>query len=194
MEGFALAFIATFVAMDAPGVVPVFLGLSADLDRKTRRKVVLQASLTAVAVGIGFIFLGASLFGVLGIAFADFRVAGGLLLLLFSIQDLTMDAGKAQRRGESIGIVPIGIPLIAGPAVLTTLLLSKDLYGLPETLAAFGLNVFIAWASLHWSGVLKRVLGEPTMKAIGKVASLLLAAYGVMMIRVGIEAMVAGPT
>jgi multiple antibiotic resistance protein len=148
--------------------------------------------LTAVGVGVDFVFLGASLFGVLGIAFADFRVAGELLLLVFAVQDLTMNAGKARRRGEIIGIVPIGIPLIAGPAVLTTVLLAKDLYGLPETLAAFGLNVLIAWAALHWNGVLKRVFGEPAMKAVGKVASLLLAAYGVMMIQIGIEAMWAG--
>ena len=107
MDTFVLAFIAIFVAMDVPGVIPVYLGLSADLDLGQRRRAIAQAGATAFAVGIAFVFLGASLFGILGIAFADFRVAGGILLLVFAIQDLLFDGGKASRRGDSVGVVPI---------------------------------------------------------------------------------------
>ena len=189
MDTFVLAFIAIFVAMDVPGVIPVYLGLSADLDLGQRRRAIAQAGATAFAVGIAFVFLGASLFGILGIAFADFRVAGGILLLVFAIQDLLFDGGKASRRGDSVGVVPMGVPLIAGPAVLTTLLLSRDLYGLTPTISAFAVNVALAWIALRYSGVLKRVVGEPAMRALGKVACLLLAAYGVMLVRVGVQAM-----
>ena len=73
MYEFGLAFLAIFVAMDVFGVLPVYLGLSSDLDPSARRRLNLQAMLTALAAGVAFMFIGATLFEVLHIQFGDFR-------------------------------------------------------------------------------------------------------------------------
>ncbi|MBI5643355.1 MAG: MarC family protein, partial [Deltaproteobacteria bacterium] len=87
-----------------------------------------------------------------------------------------------------VGIVPIGTPLIAGPAALTTLLMLSDLYGFKVTLAALIVNLFIIWLVLQSSDRIVNAIGEKGALGLSKVISLLLAAIAVMMIRRGLEA------
>ena len=189
MKQLLLSFISIFVVMDVIGTLPIFLAMTDGEDPKRRRVVTLQAIAAGAAVAVGFIFAGTWLFGVLGITIADFRVAGGLLLLVFAIHDLLF--ARAERRGvsPSMGVVPIGIPLLVGPAVLTGLILSVDHYGLWQTLVALSANLVLAFLVFTFGHFLIRVVGDGGAKGIGKVASLLLAAIAVMMIRSGIEAM-----
>ena len=88
-----------------------------------------------------------------------------------------------------IGIVPIGTPLIAGPAALTTILMLSELYGFTVTLVALLVNLFIVWATFLSAESIIKYIGEKGSLAISKVISLLLAAIAVMMIRRGIEGM-----
>jgi len=87
---------------------------------------------------------------------------------------------------EMVGVVPIGTPLIVGPAVLTTLLLLIEQYSLVAVMLAFLLNLAFAWLIFAQANRVAGLLREPGLRAASQIASLLLAAIAVMMIRKGI--------
>ena len=187
MNSFWLCFIPLFVAVDAFGVLPMFIGLTEDLDARQKRLIVIQSVITALVVGLAFLFAGQWLLSVLGITIADFMIAGGTLLFVMSIHDLIV-LEKRQRVGnaDSLGAVPIGVPLIVGPAVLTTGILLIRQHGIVPTTIAMGLNIAIAGAIFWFSDAIAGLLGKNGAKVISKLATLLLAAFGVMMVRKGI--------
>jgi multiple antibiotic resistance protein len=125
MELFLKAFMPLFFAIDAVGILPAFLSVTGDISVLQRRRVVNQAAVTAFGISVFFIFFGQAIFKLLGITVYDFKVAGGILLLVLSIYDLLFDQGNRRKTGaeDTIGIVPIGTPLIIGPGALTTLFL-----------------------------------------------------------------------
>lgn len=176
--------------MDVIGTLPIFMAMTEGVDASHRRRIGLNAVIAGALVGVSFIFIGEWIFGVLGIMIADFRVAGGLLLLVFAIHDLLFSHAQRRKVSPSMGVVPIGIPLLVGPAVLTGLLLSVHQNGLLPTIVSLALNLFIALLVFIFGDFLIRIIGEGGAKGIGKVASLLLAAMAVMMIRSGIQEMV----
>ncbi len=193
MKDYFLSFVSIFVAMDVVGTLPVFMAMTEGVDRQTRRRIVLQAVTAGAAVGVLFMFGGERLFRILGVTIADFRVAGGLILLVFAVHDLLFSRAERRRSDAvSLGVVPIGIPLLVGPAVLTGLLLSYDRHGAGPTLASLGLNLGVALVVFLFGDAITRLLGEGGARGVGKVASLLLAALAVMMIRSGVQQMVAG--
>jgi multiple antibiotic resistance protein len=186
---FLKAFIPIFFAIDAIGIVPLFLAHTDTMMVDTRNRVVNLAALTALAVGVVFLFVGKELFKFLGIQIYDFKIAGGLLLLIFSVQDLLFsDPSKRRTAGDdpNIGVVPIGLPLIVGPGVLTSLLLSVDINGYTPTLAAFIVNIIIVWITFRYATKIISITGRGGAIAVGKVFSLLLGAIAVAMIRSGI--------
>jgi multiple antibiotic resistance protein len=186
-ERLAVAFVSLFVAVDIVGVLPVYLGVAANLAEPERRRVVVEATLTAAGIGVGFLLAGDAALRVLGVSVADFQVAGGLLLFALSIYDLLHPGSPLRQAGARIGVVPLGTPMIVGPAVLTTLLALARAEGYLVALAAFAANLLLAWAALHWAPGIERVIGEAGSRAVAKVASLLLAAIGVTMVRTGLE-------
>src|ERR1700757_125939 len=94
-----------------------------------------------VCVAIGFIFLGKIIFAALGITVADFQVAGGLILLGLAGREL-LGLGPHDRGGsDEFGVVPLGMPLIAGPALLTALLILVDTVGLLFPLLSLLINL-----------------------------------------------------
>jgi multiple antibiotic resistance protein len=84
-----------------------------------------------------------------------------------------------------MGVVPLGIPLVVRPAVLTTIIVTVDSYGYIPTITALVVNLFIVWIVFLKSNFIYRVMGEGGFKAFAKVASLILAAIAVMMIKRG---------
>jgi multiple antibiotic resistance protein len=122
MHDFLLAFIPLFVAVDVVALVPIYLGIGMPLDEAARLRLVLEATLTAAAVGLGFLLIGDAVLYFLGVTVGDFQVAGGLLLLVLSIYELIHPELPLRQPGAHPGVVPLGIPMIVGPAVLTTLL------------------------------------------------------------------------
>ncbi len=186
-DTFLLAFIPMFVAFDTIGTVPIYLGLTQDISDIEKKKLVLSATIAALAICVVFLFVGDAILDFLGITVNDFRIAGGIILLVISITDLLFYASRARDvKPEDIGIVPLGIPLIAGPAVLTTILISNDSFGALYTIVCLSLNMLISYVSLSNAKFVKKILGEAGSKAFAKVASLLLAAIAVMMIRIGL--------
>ena len=187
------AFIPLFFAIDVIGILPVYVSMTRDVFVDKRQRIVNQAAITAFMISFGFMYLGKGIFRFLGITIPDFKIAGGILLLIFAINDLLF-AQRSRRRGDSVdtmGVVPIGMPLIIGPAVLTTLLLSVGTNGYNATIIALILNILIVWIIFKYSNLVIKTVGEAGATAIGKVFSLLLAAIAVEMIRLGVTEIVA---
>lgn len=177
------------VAIDPFGVLPVYAALTSGLDAEVRRHLLRQSLLTALLVSVGFLLLGRLVFQVLGITTADFQVAGGLLLLVFAVDDLLFARSDRKPAVEAgLGIVPLAVPLIVGPAVLTTLLVLSESFGLAWTLGGLGLNLAVLWLVLARVDVIVRLMGVAGSRAVGKIASLFLAAFAVSMIRAGLTA------
>jgi len=194
LHTFILSFIPVFVAMDPVGILPLYISFTKDMDFPHRRRVTVEALGTALVVTVVFMFVGRGIFRVLGITLADFQIAGGLLLLLISILDMVSSTKEMRDPGSQaeVGVVPLGIPLIAGPAVLTTELLLLQQYGLPATAAALIVNLALAWLGFRLANNITRILGQGGVRAISKVISLLLAAIAVMMIRLGVQTIIKG--
>ena len=113
-------------------------------------------------------------------------IAGGIILFCIAIIDI-LNPGKERRMpAKELGVVPLGTPLIVGPAVLTTSLMIISEYGLYATVISVFFNILLAGGVFLLSEVLIKGLGEAGTKALSKVMSLLLAAIAVMMIRRGI--------
>jgi multiple antibiotic resistance protein len=187
LETFFSAFIPIFVAIDALGVLPLFLNLTMSLKPDQKNKLITEATLAALVLSTLFLFAGKLVFAFLGISESDFRIAGGLVLLIISISDVAF-AGLRQRAQQTaeIGVVPIGIPLIIGPAALTTILIVVDQHGVAYTLASLVVNLGIVWIFFRNSTVLLKVMGESGSRAFAKVMALFMAAIAVMMIRRGL--------
>lgn len=193
LESFLLAFIPLLVAIDPIGVLPLFLALTLELDEPQRRRLAGEAVLTAGAASVVFLIAGTLIFAFLGITASDFQVGGGVVLLVLAVTEL-VGARIPDRRPDSgsLGIVPIGIPLMMGPAALTTIIILVDVHGAAVTLAALAANLALVWVAFAQASRLTRVLGTAGARAIAKIVALLLAGIAVMMIRRGITAMVLG--
>ena len=188
----ALSFVPLFFAIDAVGIVPLYLSITGDLHAEQSRALLRDAILAAFIVSAVFMFSGKLIFQMMGITADDFRIGGGIILLLIAIMDLLFSNRNERRNPGDIGVVPIGIPLIVGPAVLTTTMMSADKHGYFVTLMSLIVNLVIVWMIFANSKYLLRVIGKGGAKAFGKVAAMFLAAIAVMMIRVGISNIVEG--
>ncbi len=184
------SFTAIFVAMDVIGMLPVYFKLTERMEPEERRKVVDFSVIVALGVALVFAFLGQAVFRFLGIEIADFRVAGGLVLLLISLADLVGKPEHESRITGSSGVVPLAVPLISGPAVLTTILLHIESYGMMIAISALLTNFAITWFLMRRSGAVYRLLGKDGSVVASKLVALLLAAIAVSMIRGGLLQMI----
>ena len=186
MKEFLLSFIPIFIAMDALGVLPLFISFTEHLSLRDKRKILTQSIITAFLIGIVFLFLGNWIFKILGVLVSDFKIAGGMVLLAISLRDILQFERGHKLPTDTMGAVPIGTPLITGPAVLTTMIILLDTHGLPITVFSFVINLLISFIVFSYATTISRFLGKAGSKAFSKIASLLLAAIAVMMIRKGI--------
>lgn len=186
MQEFWLCFVPLFVAVDAVGLLPVYMSLTEGMSQTARRRTLRQSLLTAFLVAAAFLFAGKALFRWLGITVQDFMIAGGILLLAFAMSDLlTMEKRIRRIDRDTVGAVPIGVPLMVGPAVLTAIVLLADQHGYLFTLAAILTNIAIAGVVFSFSQGINRLLGLTGVRTVSKITSVILAAFGVMMVRRG---------
>jgi len=189
LRDLGMTFVPLFVAMDAVGNLPIFLALTQGTAPTQRRRTAHMATLTALGLGLGFVAIGKAIFLLLGIEVADFLVAGGIILLVLAIKDLVsgkmMEAPDASSAGM-VGVVPIGIPVVVGPAVLATLLLLTELYSILIVILSFALNLLIQWLLFRQASRIVTFLGNTGVAAMSKIVMLFLAAIAVKMIRQGV--------
>ncbi|RYD85108.1 MAG: MarC family protein [Verrucomicrobiaceae bacterium] len=187
LEQFLLAFIPLFVAIDPIGLIPVYMSMASNVPSEERNTVVVHAVSTAFLVGVGFLFLGRLLFTALNITEADFQIAGGLILLAVAGQELLGTDARNQFASRDFGVVPLGMPMIAGPGMLTGVLALSDTVGTLITLTALVSNLVIIWFALRFSEAISHKIGATAMRAISRFVALLLAAIAINLIRRGIQ-------
>ena len=179
-------FISIFVAMDVFAILPIFISLTVDMT-DSRKLIIRDSIFTALIVGLLFVALGEAIFKILGITSDDFKIAGGLVLLVLAISELIRHEEESRKPAGRVGVVPIGVPLIVGPAVLTTILVLVDHYGIIPTILSLLLNLFIIWISFINAERIINLLGKGTIIGISRIMALLLTSIAVMMIRLGIS-------
>jgi multiple antibiotic resistance protein len=191
MQLFLKSFISLFVAIDVLGALPFVVGLTKDLPEADRRSLIYRATLSALVIGIIFILLGREIFTFLGITESDFKVAGGLLLIVFAIRDLLVTGShQGSAAPAKVGIVPIAIPLMMGPAALTTLMIGSENFGTITVICSLILNLAIVLPVFLKANLIVHWMGDDASDAFNKIFSLLIAAIGVMFVRSGIFEMI----
>jgi multiple antibiotic resistance protein len=190
LNNILLSFIPVFVAVDAIGTLPIVTSLTQGLDQKQKDRIIWQSMLTAVCLAVGFVLVGKLVFRALGIAMGDFMIAGGIILFCLAIIDIISPVKRRRLPGNDLGVVPLGTPLIAGPALLTTSMLVISEYGIVSTLISVVANILLAGLMFKFSLRFIKALGDAGTKALSKVSSLLLAAIAVMLVRKGLESFV----
>ncbi len=184
------------VIMDPPGAVPVFLAVTAGLSVKERRKAAFVAVVTAFAVITLFAVGGRQVLRYLHVSVPALQASGGLLLLLVALQLLQGHSTEevAPEPRTSIGMVPLGTPLLAGPgAIVATILFVQraDSGGrwVALLLGIIGVHI-ILYLALRFSEVIRRVIRDAGILLVTRVAGMLLAAIAVQMIADAIRAFV----
>lgn len=183
---FLTNFTAQFVALDIIGAVPIYFSLTHAMEDHDRKVMVNKSMLVALIVALVFMLIGIQIFKFMGIEIFDFKMAGGLVLLLIALAELAGTPEAEKNSSGSTGIVPIAVPLISGPGVLTTLILQVSTSGYLITSLALVLNYGLAWIILRNSSKVKNLIGKDGTLIISKIAALLLAAYSLAMLRSGI--------
>ncbi len=189
IEPYILTFIAIFVAVDAIGNIPVYISLVEGSSKKQRNKIVASCTATATIVALLFMFVGKWIIRFIGITVPDFQIAGGLLLFIISVRLLMPGVNKVfsmDAHDKDAGVFPLGMPLITGPAVLTTTLMMVDSYGMVVTFVSLILNMLFVWVVLNNVDFFTKLMGPGGARAFSKIMFILLAAIGVMMVRRGI--------
>ncbi|MGI9089458.1 MAG: MarC family protein [Chthoniobacterales bacterium] len=187
-EKFLVAFIPIFVAIDAIGLIALFMGLAPNASREVRQHQGRLGIVTGFGVSIGFIFLGKFIFQALGISVSDFQVAGGLILLGLAGRELIGGEERTRSPNEEFGIVPLGMPLIAGPALLTALLILIDTVGVGLTVISLVLNLALVQLGFCYARRVEALMGKQGLNGVSKLIALLLAAIAVSLIRRGWQA------
>jgi len=186
LHKFLLCFIPLFVTIDPFGLAAIFLALSRDVPEAKRRRIAKQATLTGGLVALLFLILGRSIFIAIGIGEGDFQIAGGLILFILASRELIQNPTQEKRNlPDDFGVVPLGMPLIAGPATITTLLVISQSVGYAMTLIALAVNLALVALAFAQSERLERMVGQTGLRAVSKIIALLLAAIAVHIVRRG---------
>jgi multiple antibiotic resistance protein len=214
LHDFLLIFIPLFVVIDPAGTLPVFLAITDRYPEPQRRRIALRAATVAGATGVLFVFLGQATLRFVGVRFEDFQIAGGILLAILAIIDLLIPGKPAVDSisldpADRVGIVPLAVPLIVGPATMTTSLLlvntySKaynDSFGAPYgqfivaamVCIALLINVGVLLLAMWHSGRITALVGRNTMAVVNKIVMILLAAIAVSLVRQGIVGIIRNP-
>lgn len=187
LRSFSLTFIPLFIVIDALGTLPFVISLSENMSTNERRKMIHIASITAVGLGLVFLFFGQFILNVLDISVGSFAIAGGIILLVLSIKYMTTGRMVEAIKEEMVAVVPIGTPLTAGPATITTLLLLAGSFPLYLVSLSYILNILIAWGIFLLGNKIVSFMGKGGLTAASSIFNLLLAAIAVSMIIRGLS-------
>jgi multiple antibiotic resistance protein len=192
---FLEVFVTLLVIIDPPGTVPVFLGLTRGRSARARARLAWQAAAVAFGVIVAFALFGQTILHYLGVGLPALEGAGGLLLLLVSLELLTgkTDEPTSEERARTnVAFVPLGTPLLAGPgAIVATMLYVRQVHGVGNfvALALAIVAVFIViWLAMRFSTVIQRVLTDNGVELLTRIGGLLLSAIAVQLVATAVLA------
>lgn len=194
-------FTTLLVTIDPPGLVPVFLGLTAGMTALERRQVALRGSLTAFALLAVFAIFGSSILGALGISMGAFRIAGGLLLFFIAFEmifekrterkEKTSEVAITLDHIRNIAVFPLALPLIAGPAAISaTVLTSSQMSSTLDKmilLAIIAGTMLLVYGSLLIGQRMDRYLGNTGRAILTRLLGVILAALSIQFVIDGIR-------
>jgi multiple antibiotic resistance protein len=182
------AAIVLFIIVDPFGNIPIFIGLTEGMNEKQKRKVFNTACLVGIILLLVFAFTGQEIFNIFSVSIYSFEVAGGILLLIVSIRILVSNAEKREivESPESLGAVPIAIPLLVGPGAITTTIFNLQAFDVYVTFASVVIVIAITWVMLRFMSGIYRFLGKTGSLVIARVMALLIAAIAVQYVLVGV--------
>ncbi len=189
-------YLTLFVIMDPPGIIPVFLALTARRGKKAMARAAAQAALTAFGVITLFAVFGERILSFLGITLPALQASGGLLLLIISLELLTGNTSEPEEVDNvNVAMVPLGTPLLAGPgAIVATILFVRQADDEPQ-LAALVLGIIAIHVTIYlvmrFSTVLARLLRPTGILVLTRIAGLLVAAIAVQLIADGVFGFIA---
>ena len=194
-----VTFSAIFFVIDPLALVPIFLAITSRDPLDKRRRMALRATLVACILLIFFAVFGSVLFRVFGITLSAFKIAGGILLLITSIDMLraqpsrTRSSPEEKEEGdakEDVAIVPLAMPLLAGPGSIATVMVIAARGGnwlhLIPVILSIVITCAIAYVLLRAAGRIQKFLGHSGIMVIERVMGLLLAAIAVQFISDGL--------
>ncbi|GAA4495041.1 YhgN family NAAT transporter [Pseudaeromonas paramecii] len=180
-----------FLIMDPVGNLPVFLSMLRTLPAERRRKVMIRELLIALVVMMLFLFLGQELLNLLNLKQEAVSIAGGIVLFLIAIRMIFPGQGSITGlpEGEEPFIVPMAIPMMAGPSILAALLLLAHQY--PHQMGEWTLALLMAWGAsaviLMFYEQLHKLLGERLLRAMERLMGMLLVMISVQMLLDGAQ-------
>ena len=180
------AIIALFIIVDPFGNIPIFVGLTENITEAQRKKKFNTAMVVAFVLLLVFSFTGQGIFEVFGISINSFEVAGGVLLLIIAVRILISGFHESAESPESLGAVPIAMPLLVGPGAITTTILNLQAYGTIISILAVIVVLTLTWVILRFIDGIYKVLGKTGSMVIAKVMALIIAAIAVQYILTGI--------
>ncbi len=184
---FARAVLALFIIVDPLGDIPIFISLTEKMTEGEKRRVFNTATVVGLVLLLVFSFTGQEIFTLFGISVYAFEVAGGILLLIIAIRILISGSFHENADSpESLGAVPIAMPLLVGPGAITTTILNLQFYGVITAAGAAVVVVFLTWIILRFISPIYRVLGKTGSLVIARVVALLIAAIATQYILTGI--------
>ncbi|MEL6616150.1 MAG: MarC family protein, partial [Bacteroidota bacterium] len=172
VAAFLEAFLPLFVAINIPGILPLYIGMTETFEQRQKQQLLVRALAAAAVLAVLMLFAGEVIFQTLGISVDDLRVGGGLILLVIAITDLAFSDTKKRRGGRNgdslegrmdegepdLPIVPLGIPLIIGPGAITTILVTESSVGTIPTLLSIGTNLSLVFVAFTFGPAILRVL------------------------------------
>ena len=181
------AAIALFIIVDPFGNIPIFEGLTGNISDTQRKKVYNTATLVGFALLLIFAFTGQEIFSLFGLSIYSFEVAGGILLLIVAIRILiTGSMHENVESPESLGAVPIAMPLLVGPGAITTTIFTLQTYGTILAILAVLIVLSLTWIILRFINGIYKVLGKTGSLVIARVMALLIAAIAIQYILTGV--------
>jgi multiple antibiotic resistance protein len=190
---------AIIVIVDPLGAIPIFLGLTANDTLRDRKRIARTAAIAAGILLIASTVLGEVMLRLFGISIASFRVGGGILVLLTAISMMnarisavkqTPEESKEAEGKENVAVVPLAVPLLAGPAAISTVIIFTHRFPGAQSKMLLILSIILAsalvWISLRLSIPLSRKLGRTGLNNITRIMGLLLSAIAVEFIASGL--------
>ncbi len=181
------AIIALFIIVDPLGNIPIFIGLTENVPDAQKKKVFNTAILVGVILLLIFAFTGQEILTIFGLSIYSFEVAGGILLLIIAIRILISGTRESTETSpESLGAVPIAIPLLVGPGAITTTIFNLQAFGTEIAIIAVLIVLSLTWVILRFINSIYKFLGKTGSLVIARVMALLIAAIAVQYILTGL--------
>ncbi len=199
---YAVIITGLFAILNPIGAIPIFLDLTADQGKRERQHTALVASVAVAIILVTSAWVGDGILKFFGISIDAFRVGGGILILLMAVDMMHARPSRAKRTSEehdeaqskeSVAIVPLAIPLLAGPGAISTVILdAHNLGGATERVVLTFIILLVAlsvWLALYLATPISKWLGKTGNNILVRLMGLILMAIAVEFIITGVKAM-----